>query len=321
MYPILREFAGYGYEDSTVNYAKLAGLTPEDVAVQVALLNTAHRYIVDVIVPTLGDMTLLRIRDGLVNPATGAWYPQYTTNGLHENRNGAREVARRLIAVVMSMAKPYEPGRYAPLPEGAGRLNGFAAPAMVTVASGRAAGFLTSTQVGTVTLAPSVTEELDGTIWQDLLFTATALDGTARVGAPNGLAAAQVSMQMSTWGATPALPVLAGELVRPEFDLVIDDGTGGVPTNVMTWFAQVSIGVGAGAFYRVRPVEQNANSAGLCSPDKVIAGKVISLPIAMPLNSADMDNGLVAVTVYTNDLRPVRIRVSNPRFVKYPAAR
>lgn len=318
MYPILREFAGYGYEDSAANYAKGAGFTIADVEAQKAAINTAARYIRDVIVPTLGEMYLLPVREGMVD-ATGTWFPQYTIDGLHENRNGAIVIAQRVIDFVLSRSRPYtKTGPYAPLPDDAARVNAFANAAATTYTTpgSRLAGYSPSgAGLGAVTGTFSVTEEADGTVWQNFTCVATAFDGTPRILAPAGLASLGLYASMSVFGATPTLSVKAGDLVRVEYDYIIDDGNGGIPLNVLSWYAQISIGIGGGQFFRVRPMEQNNSNIGCAVPDSVIRGKMISPPIVMPLDSSALDNGLVQTWVYLSDNKPARIRMANPRFV------
>jgi lysophospholipase L1-like esterase len=319
MYPILREFAGYGYEPVNYNYAHGAGLTAADVEVQRALMNRVHRHIMDVLVPTLGDMSVLWIRDGMVDE-NGVWLPQYSTDGLHENRNGGRVIGKRLSDLVLSMARPRDiTSGYAPLTVGSGGVNAFPAPAMTTtVAAGRLTGFSDAQGTGATTRTWTITEDPDGTIWQNLTCVATAYDNAVKVGAPNGLSNITMNMALSLFGATPALDVKAGDLVRLEYDLIIDDGDGGIPRSVMSWYAGVAIGFPTGgSFFRVRSVELGNANGTLCAPDDVIAGKIVSLPLVMPADSAGLDNGLVQTALYLADSTPARIRVSKPRFVKW----
>lgn len=321
MYPILREIAGYFYEAVSYNYAFNAGFTPADVAVQQAYFNRLAVHIRDNVVPTLGDVGFLRIREGLVD-ANGAWLPQYSNDGLHENYNGGRIIAQRLIAMIDSMTRPLVESAYAPLPAGAGRINAFTNAALLPpFTSGRVSkiDFFVDTTGGnnaTVVASPPV-DGPDGKRWQDFLVTPTGFTGGAKTLAPNGLSSVIFYVRFDVTGATPTLSLAVGDVFRQECDLIIDDGDGGVPTSVLNWGATSYMGYSGNNFTHW-PMSTGTSNADLLIPDAVIGGKVISLPVVSPAASADITSAFLSIRPVAGSNKPYRVRIGVPREVKYP---
>jgi lysophospholipase L1-like esterase len=320
MYPVLREFGGYGYEDSNVNYAKNSGLTPADVAVQQSVINRAAEHIIKNIIPTLGEMKVLSIREGMVD-ANGAWLPQYTTDGLHENYNGVRVIAKRLIALIASMTRPLPDMLFAPLPAGSGKTNGFANPAMLPpLTNGAIAGmnaYVDTTNGNSATVVGNgVVIDADGRSWQEFIVTPSGFVAGAKNLAPNGLSNANFYVRSAVGGATPVLPLAVGDVFRQEFDIIIDNGAGGPPP-ILCWGANAYLAYSSGQTFQHKPISYGTTNNDLVVPDEVIKGKVITLPIVSPAASADITNCYISILVYSGTTTPYRIRIGAPRTVKY----
>lgn len=322
MYPILREIAGYFYEAVPYNYAFNAGFTPADVAVQQAFFNRLAVHIRDNVVPTLGDVGFLRIREGLVD-ANGAWLPQYSNDGLHENYNGGRIIAQRLIAMIDVMTRPLAKTAYAPLPAGAGRLNAFTNAALLPpFTNGRVSkiDYFVDPSGGnnaTVVASPPV-DGPDGKRWQDFLVTPSGFTGGAKTLAPNGLSSVIFYVRFDVTGATPTLPLAVGDVFRQECDLIIDDGAGG-PPSVLNWGATSYMGYSGNNFTHW-PMSTGTGNADLLVVDDVIDGKVISLPVVSPAASADITGAFLSIRPVAGSTKPYRVRIGVPREVKYPVS-
>jgi hypothetical protein len=322
MYPILREIAGYFYEAVSYNYAFNAGFTPADVAMQQAYFNRLAVHIANNVVPTLGDMGFLRIREGMVDE-NGAWLRKYSLDGLHENYNGASVISKRLIDMIDSMTRPAVGSAYAPLPSGAGGVNAFTNAALLPpYNSGRVSGidFFVDTTGGnnaTVVATPPV-DGPDGRRWQDFLVTPTGFTGGAKTLAPNGLSSIIFYVRFSMGGATPTLPIAIGDVFRQECDLIIDDGEGG-PPSVLNWGATAYMGYSGNNFTHW-PMSTGTGNGELLIADEVIDGKIISLPIRSPAASADITSAFISIRPVAGSTKPYRVRIGVPREVKYPVS-
>lgn len=320
LYPILREFAGYFYEDVSYNYAKIANFTPEDVKAQLTVLNRAAEHIIKNIVPTLGDMKVLYIRKGMVDPVTGEWYKKYSTDGLHENVIGSRVITKRLIALIASMTRPVDKTLYAPLPTGSGRMNGFTNAALLPpYTNGAVAGinaFVDTTGGNGATVVASVTTDPDGRVWQDFIITPTGFTGSPSTLAPNGLSTAFFYVRFGVTGATPTLALQVGDIFRQEFDVIIDDGAGN-PPSVLSWGVSSRLEYNAGQAFTHYPIARNTAPVTLSIQDEVVDGKVISLPVVSPAASADITNAFLSLATYAGSNKPYRVRIGAPRMVKY----
>ncbi|MDC8756256.1 hypothetical protein [Janthinobacterium fluminis] len=316
MYPIYRQLGGF----SPGPYATTAGMTNADVAACVDAFRTASAYIETTLIPSLGfPCGLADVRKTCVDSVTGAWLPGLSDDGLHEGQEGGTAVAAAVVPAILAWAGITAPiNNYASVaPERAANGNGFAAPAMVAVASGLASGFSKSNNAGVGTNASvSTVVQVGATLWQQHVVTPQTFDGIAKALAPSGLAAFVSKLDMPIFGVAPTTQYAAGDAVQVEFDLVIDDGAGGAPSNVLGWGVDVNLQAPSGTYFTFIPVEKTVSDGYLHVPTAPYVRKIVCPPMRVPDCSANMLNAFAQVVTYAGTTTSYRVRIANLRILK-----
>lgn len=315
MFPVLRSLGGNSYG----SVASGGGKTVADVAAMNVATIRAADYIKNVLFPSLGFGAYMDIRPSCVDPVTGYWLPGMDQDGVHESVLGAKAIAAVGVPIILEWAGIRTANNARPLAPAPGNSaskgNGFKT-AMTIVAANKAEGMGSSGTgvAGTNTSTPSMVE-IDGVPWQQFLVTPLTFDGVAKTLAPAGLATHTSSIVLGIGGATPNLPVTATDLIRVEFDYVIDDGNGGAPANMLSIGADMIIGDGTTTF-TFNPITKSTTNTYLVRPDEPVAGKLVTPPIQVINASASITTNVLRLFTHASTTTPYRVLIGNVRILK-----